>query len=141
MFKWYNCTDDKKTLHKKPVLLETDEESIIFGDSSILSPTIKCKTYSGNYVYISQFNRYYFITNVIWSKGYYYVSCAVDTLYSNENAINNMSVLVTRSENRTTDIPDSNIPFRANKYVKTRTFDNAVDVISSSTTHYLIGVI
>jgi len=139
MFKWYNCTDDKKTLHKNPVLLATDTDSIIFGDSSILSPVIKCKTYSGNYVYIEQFDRYYFITNVIWSKGYYYISCAVDALYSNENTINNMSVLVTRSEKRSVDIPDSNIPFRANKYVKSQSFGE--DIISNSTVHYLIGVI
>jgi len=136
---WYNNTDDKRKLHKNPSLLLTDSDSIIYGDSSILYPTLKCKTYAGNYVYISQFDRYYFITNVILSKGYYYISCAIDVLYSNENSINALTALIVRSEDRDKTIPDSAIPFRTNKYVRTRSFGN--DVVNNSTVYYVIGVI
>lgn len=139
MFKWYNCTDDKKKLDKSPVLISTDDETIIFGDCSILSPVLKAKTYSGNYVYIEQFNRYYFITDVVWSKGYYYINTTVDAMYSNNTSINNMECLITRSEKfNNANIPDNNIAVNLRYSVYGKNFGQD---ITTNDTSYILGVI
>ena len=140
MFKWYTCNDDKFKLDKSPVLNSTDDSTVIFGDCSILSPVLKAKTYNGNYVYIEQFNRYYFITNVIWSHGYYYIKCDVDVTYSNRNGINNLDVLVARSESfRNTEIIDNMIPVNSQRQTIGGSYGK--EVISNTETTHILGVI
>lgn len=140
MFKWYDCNDDKFKLDKSPVLVGTDDTTVIFGDCSILSPTLKTKSYSGNYVYIEQFRRYYYITDVIWSHGYYYIKCEVDALYSNRSGINNLDVLVSRSETfRNTELIDNMIPVNSQRQTIGTSYGK--DIISNTETTYIIGVI
>ena len=141
MFEFYKNNSDKRTINKDLTLLASDVTTTIFGDNSILSPMLRCKDYhNANYVYISQFNRYYFINNIVWSKGYYYISCDVDVLYTYRNDINNMSVCVTRSESKNnTSIVDTCLPVSKNKEVTIKKFGN--NVISNKTEKYVIGVI
>lgn len=140
MFTWYSCNDDKKKLEKSLVPLGTDDNVIIYGDCNVLAPVLKCKSYSGNYVYIDQFDRYYFIDNVVWSKGFYYVYCKVDVMYSYRSGINNLSVLVARSENfRNTEIIDTMIPVNSQRQTIGTSYGK--EVISNTETSYIIGVI
>jgi hypothetical protein len=141
MFEFYRNNSDKRVINKDLTLLASDDTTTIFGDNSILSPMLRCKDYHGaNYLKIAQFDRYYFITNVVWSKGYYYISCDVDVLYTYRDAINNMSVCVTRSESENnTLITDTCLPISKNKEVTIKKFGN--NVISNKTEKYVIGVI
>lgn len=141
MFEFYRNNSDKRVINKDLTLLASDDTTTIYGDNSILSPMLKCTNYHGaNYIKISQFDRYYFITNVVWSKGYYYISCDVDVLYTYRNDINNMSVCVTRSESENnTSIVDTCLPVSKNKEVTIKKFGN--NVISNKTEKYVIGVI
>lgn len=91
----------------------------------------------GNYASFD--NKCYFVDSYSYANGKWLIHCTLDTLYTNRNEIRALNVLVARSEDRTSDIPDNNITFRANKYVKSQSFGD--DVISNSTVHYLIGVI
>lgn len=91
----------------------------------------------GNYASFD--NKCYFVESYSYANGKWLIHCTLDTLYTNRNEIRSLNVLVARSEDRTSDIPDNNITFRANKYVKSQSFGD--DVISNSTVHYLIGVI
>lgn len=127
MFKWYNCIDDKKKLDKSPVLLNTDDETVIFGDCSVLSPVLKAKTYSGNYVYIEQFNKYYFIRNAVWSHGFYFIYCEIDALYSNLTEIENLETLVVRNENSNLSfIPDTAVITTVDKNIRTALLTDGV---------------
>ena len=57
-------------------------------DIDILNPRLIIKNYvSGNYCFISDFNRYYYITDIVLLKGdVYQLNCTVDVLktYANE---------------------------------------------------------
>lgn len=70
--------------------------------SSIYAPVIDIKTNSNNvprynYAYISEFRRYYFITNTVYNLGTWTMSLAVDLLASFKNDIFNSRQYVVRS--------------------------------------------
>lgn len=137
LINFYNCTDDKKMLNKKLTSTEVSTCNL-YGTCSLLTPVfIMNSKPNGNYCAFD--SKLYFIDETVYSGGKWLIKCSIDPLMSCHNELLNKEVLVTRSEDRTTDIPDSNLPFRANKFVKSQSFGD--DVISNSTVHYLVGVI
>lgn len=60
-------------------------------DIDILKPRLIIKNYvSGNYCYISDFNRFYYITDIILLKGdVYQLNCTVDVLKTYANELEN----------------------------------------------------
>lgn len=74
------------------VLLKDDTEFI--EPILILSPTVD---QDFNYVYISEFNRYYYVTARTFSQQKYYVKCMVDVLMSNNSDIEDLVVIADRS--------------------------------------------
>ena len=68
------------------------------GESSVINPTFMIETSnpsSYNYCYISEFGRYYFITNITSVRnGLWKINCSVDVLMSFKTDILNLNVIV-----------------------------------------------
>lgn len=85
-----------------------DELTTLFGtlreESSIIEPVINITDIddfigSMNYAYISEFNRYYFISNIeSISTGLWRVSLNVDVLYTYRDQIKNNYAIIERNE-------------------------------------------
>ena len=71
-------------------------------DSSIVDPTFILRTQSkvleGNYIYVPNLNRYYYINNYTLSHERIYIECHVDVLMSFKKEIKNENVIVKRNE-------------------------------------------
>ena len=67
--------------------------------SSLINPviTIKESPIGYNYCYITDFERYYFINDIVYNLGEWELSLTVDPLASFKTDIGNITVLVTRS--------------------------------------------
>lgn len=120
--KLYSVTDDPKTLHKtlgEPIELSC---TLVY-PTNISTPTIRISstnfTPDLNYMYLSDFNRYYFIDpdKVIYDNGgAIVITGRVDVLKSYENDISALNVNVIRQENAgITKIVDNKITVTPNK--------------------------
>lgn len=71
-------------------------------DTSIVDPTFILRTQSkvleGNYIYVPNLNRYYYINNYTLSHERIYIECHVDVLMSFKKEIKNENVIVKRNE-------------------------------------------
>lgn len=102
----YKCNNRQNDVNK-----ELREEIIIenvrlLDNVNILNPELRFGSlmdivdYIGyNYVYIPKFQRYYFVENMEYVKGFCIIKCAVDVLYTYKTHILNSTQLVTRQEN------------------------------------------
>ena len=85
-------------------------DCLVKTSSSIINPTIELKynPIEYNYCYIEKFNRYYFITDIVYGIGVWIVSLSVDVLASFKNDIIGSSQYVLRSaSNYNGDILDT----------------------------------
>lgn len=92
------------------------ENCDMLNPSFILNQSTAANTY--NYVYVSAFGRYYFITDRQLLRGNrVLINCAVDVLYTYGTSIKACSGTVLRSESigAPTLIPDSKLPIQTNK--------------------------
>lgn len=101
---FYQNTNDKRVINKTlgtPVSLSNCE---LIDESSIINPSFTIDNnpsiYNYNYVYISYFGRYYYITDITVLNGEQMrVNCAVDVLKSHASEILNCNVNSRRNEN------------------------------------------
>lgn len=81
---------------------EFSNEVKMEGGQDIQNPTFLFTSPSEpqwNYVYISDFNRYYYVTNIVWlSNNMWQITCAEDVLMSNKNKILELTGVATRLE-------------------------------------------
>ena len=65
---------------KQPLSGGTDYSCTLIDDTSLMNPTFKLSIASNpigkNYCYVSDFNRYYFITDIISYQNFWYISCS-----------------------------------------------------------------
>ena len=122
----YKTTDDIKTVNKTltdGLTLNAD----ITGGCDIISPVLKIATKNNitsyNYCYIPAWNRYYYINNITASQQRLIVECSVDVLMSWRNEIDNMDVIVERSENvYNLYLPDEKFKLYNYPLIQTRKF-------------------
>ena len=101
---FYQNTNDKRVINKTlgtPVTLSNCE---LIDESSIINPSFTIDNnsaiYNYNYVYISYFGRYYYITDITVLNGEQMrVNCAVDVLMSHASEILNCDVVSRRNQN------------------------------------------
>ena len=86
--KIYNNNSNNNVLNKKLTLVDTLEFNLK-QDNSILQPVLILKNYSsGNYCYIKEFKRYYYITDIkLLTGGLYQLQLDVDVLMSYKDVI------------------------------------------------------
>lgn len=95
-------TNDEKNKLNKTISNITYYEGTLKESSSIINPTILINdvNLSGyNYLYIPEFNRYYFITDIISVRnGLWRINAKVDVLMSFRNQINNCFITLSDTE-------------------------------------------
>lgn len=103
--KLYKMKQDKKVVDKTlgPADQIAQLTALFKGDCTITDPVIEVaygsEYLNANYMYISDFGRYYFIEQTVVSEQRIIYSCHVDVLKSFSTDIRNMTALVSRSEN------------------------------------------
>ena len=104
---YYNKSDKRymnKTLQSITYEGGSDHIDVEFKeDTSITDPTFILRTQSkvleGNYIYVPNLNRYYYINDYVVSHQRIYINCHVDVLMSFKNDIKQENVIVSRQEN------------------------------------------
>ena len=86
---------------KRPTSGGTDYSCVLIDETSLMNPVFKLEIGSNpigkNYCYVSDFNRYYFITDITSSQNFWYISCKCDVLASFKTEIGSQSHYVLRS--------------------------------------------
>ena len=124
----YTCTADEHVLDKSGYLTISSSavSAIIKDDTNMINPTLIVSNSIGNdfnYVYISEFNRYYYVRDIVHSQQRYYIELEVDPLYSFKSEIDELTVIANRSSSYYNTYQDDNtIPFLANRHVATQPF-------------------
>lgn len=95
--------------------------------SSIISPVIEISDTSlpsYNYAYISNFKRYYFITNIVYDRGIWVLSLTVDVMATYRPGIGSTSGFVLRSSRRSQPaLIDTLYPVTGNSAVNQNVFE------------------
>lgn len=123
---FYNCTDDSVVVNKtlvSPLTLT----GYLREATSIMEPviSIEAETLVGkNYAYISEFGRYYFITDIVSEvNGLWRVSMKVDVLMSFKDQFLLLQAIVGRNEERFNHyITDGKVVTRADPIIITKRF-------------------
>ena len=137
----YNNTSDNKKLNKNLNTISTVDLTLYL-DTNVLNPTFKIKNFNnnGNYIYVPDLNRYYFIDNYTLSNQCVYLHCSVDVLMSYKNAILNHDYLIKRNEFlRDNKLTDTEIPLSCKKQIVTEQISN--QFINDGISCYILGVI
>lgn len=86
---------------KQPTASGTTYSCTMIDDTSLMNPTFKLSIATNpignNYCYVSDFNRYYFITDISTHQNFWYISCTCDVLASFKTEIGNGAHYVLRS--------------------------------------------
>lgn len=121
-------------------------ECVLIDDTSIMTPTFKIARESSsiisyNYCYCSNFNRYYFITDIRSYQNFWYISCVCDVLATYKSTIGSSSHYVLRSASQSDgDITDSMYPAKipATEY----NVAPAADLLDWSTSYsFVVGIV
>ena len=114
-------------------------------DTSIMNPTFKI-THGGssmigyNYCYVSQFNRYYFITEIRTFQNFWYVSCSCDVLASYKTSVGSQSHYVLRSASEYDEYISDN--YYGAKVAETATLLPSSGPLWWGTNHsYVVGIV
>lgn len=112
-------------------------------ECTIINPVIELHTQYNindyNYAHIPVFNRYYFISNIEYNRGFVYVYLTCDVLATYKTEIGASSEYVLRSASDFNgDISDDLYPCTAETYVKTADIKKVFD---ESKICYIIGIL
>lgn len=99
--------------------------------SNILNPTFEVQStelITSNYCYIEEFNRYYFITDIVSVRnGLFRITCTVDVLMTYKDYFLNETAMIGRgtlSSNVGKDIVDPLLPFKSNMNIDNTLIEN-----------------
>ena len=101
---FYNNTSDERYLNKVINELPNTRQSNVYlkDKTNLVDPIIILDfipQQSFNYAWLSEFNRYYYVREVEYYEGQYYVTLHVDVLMSFKQDINKTEVIAERSKN------------------------------------------
>lgn len=116
----------------------TDLSALMKSPSSVITPiiTVKDSPIGYNYVYISDFSRYYFITDISYSLGEWTVYLTCDALASFKTTLGGLSAYILRSaSSKNGYIKDNNYPLTGSHTKYTQSW--APFSISSTGYYYL----
>ncbi len=142
------------TFSKKPNSTKQPESSghsfncILLEPSSVISPAISLNVGKSenpseyNYAYISEFKRYYFVTDWNYSSGLWIASLTVDVMASWKINIGTATKYVLRSSNKSNgDIFDSQYPTTANIRYNIENAGSAWECDNYQSGVYVLGII
>lgn len=136
----YNYTGDPRRINKFLSQVDTVNIIAITDNTDILTPSIMIGTraFNFNYVYIPQFNRYYYVTNIeLINAQRIGINLKVDVLMSHKNAILSSMVMAERStSNGNPYIRDNTIPTKDDVKIYTQSPGNT----PFNTTSYVLQI-
>lgn len=103
--KLYNNLSDKVVVDKNITQLGSDLTGTLRENCSVIDPVIKVEGIVGsnlpitNYAYITEFARYYYITNIVCVGNLFELHMHVDVLMSYRGDIRTNSAVISRQEN------------------------------------------
>lgn len=120
--KLYNNTSPNNKLDKTIAQIGATISGTFKSDCSVINPEIMLEINdfpAANYMYITAFNRYYFITDIINNyNNIWTIKGRVDVLESYKNSIKNQKIIIDKSTNNYDNyLPDENLKTN----VKTKT--------------------
>lgn len=143
---YINKSDDRHLY--KDISKVAEVEVSLKSKTSILDPILQLKAsvdYSANcnYLYIPQYDRFYFITNFSSvNKGLWEIACHVDVLSSNRVEILQQTCVVSRQENLyNLNLDDGTLKATSNPIVITKNFPKSIKDYNASGTPSAILVV
>lgn len=151
---FYNCSDDNRTINKNLVTGATISAEL-YDPTSVIRPFLRVDYNANylnyNYMYIADFNRYYFIKNITTdSGGALIIEGTVDVLMSYRTQINNLNAIAVRLPNkdqpgswRSSYIPDSKLPMNMGRSVKCIEFEGTdfnIDTAGVGSYNFVLNV-
>lgn len=122
----YVTTDDNQKLNKTLTNVDVNVTCVLKDDTEFIEPVLIMSNNCDqdfNYVYISAFDRYYFVVSRTYSQQKYYVKLQVDVLMSFNDAISDLTVVANRSYSHYNLYQvDGKIPRTADDIIKTQPF-------------------
>lgn len=98
----YKNNTDQRYLYKKLTKIGGTITTFYFKDETeLFNPTIILDDMpqNVNYCWIGTINRYYYITNIEYKEGMFYLTLHEDVLMTHQNIIKNLRVIAKRSTN------------------------------------------
>lgn len=122
----YSNASEEHVLDKSITKINENVSVILKDDTDIINPIIIISnsiSHNFNYIYISEFNRYYYVRNITHSQQRYYIECEVDVLMSFNADIKDLEVIANRSSS-TYNVyqKDDSIPFENRNVISTQPF-------------------
>lgn len=129
----YTNNSDDRVLTKSIVLRDTTNV-ILKNDTELVNPVIVLSpstTQNFNYVYLEDFDRYYYVTSRTYSQQRYIVELKCDVLMSFVDEIKNLKVIANRSSSRFNLYQtDGEISFLNRNTIYTEQFPNGFNGLS-----------
>lgn len=124
-----NCTNDNRVINKKPSDIKT-VQCQVYGECNIYAPTLvvdyDTDFTKANYAYIEEWNRYYYITDMVVRSGKRaMLTLRCDVLMSFKPQILALQCYIKKSNKPTANgnyLPDSNIPVSSDTFTVNRNF-------------------
>lgn len=146
---FYNQLNDNRVLTK--ILGEPIHTAVCtpFGECSLHSPTITIRQFTDyanvNYCYIDDYNRYYYITDIIAkSGGILEVHCKVDVLKTFDTVIRQCgAVCIANEKIGSTYVIDPNLPLDVRKTIVAKEFPTTIfnqDSATQNTRNFVLTV-
>lgn len=130
----YVNASDEHVLDKSITKVHDSISVILKDDTNLINPVIIVSgslAPSYNYVYITEFNRYYYVRDITYSQQRYYIALEVDVLKSFNAGIKALEVIANRSSSRFNVYqPDNSIPFLQKNVIATQKFPYGFDTES-----------
>lgn len=122
----YSNASEEHVLNKDITKINENISVILKDDTNVLSPTLITSqniSHKFNYIYISEFDRYYYVKNITYSQQRFYIECAVDVLMSFNTEIKDLNVIANRSSSYYNVYQkDDTIPFENRNVISTQNF-------------------
>lgn len=106
----YNNESNTNVVNKKITLVDKVNFNLK-SDNSILQPILLIKKYSkGNYCYIKEFNRYYYITDIkLLTGGMYQLQLEIDVLMTYKEDIMSKPITTSKDVKISNDVDFNNL--------------------------------
>lgn len=151
---FYNSSEDKRTVYKNPTIGQTAIAEL-YDTTSVLNPRFRLAYNAAythyNYMYVAEFDRYYFITDITTdSGGAIIISGKVDVLNTYKTEIGALQAIVVRHSRknqqgsaRSTWIEDTRLPIQSGRAVKAILFENSdlnIDTATMTSNNFILNV-
>ena len=122
----YSNASEEHVLDKDITKINDQVSVVLKDDTNVLNPTLITSqniSHTFNYIYISDFDRYYYVKNITYSQQRFYIECAVDVLMSFNSDIKGLNVIANRSSSRFNVYqPDPSVSFLQKSIIATQKF-------------------